>query len=108
MTNALRYARAAPALAMSYLSIVLTIIYGRYIFDEVLDSLHASSCIAFCMRTDDTVLAVLVQSNHRFLSACRQLNLLLYIKLFLISLVVCDGADTCWVSLLRSSPRRCR
>ena len=35
MTNALRYARAAPALAMSYLSIVLTIVYGRYIFDEV-------------------------------------------------------------------------
>ena len=35
MTNALRYARAAPALAMSYISIVLTIIYGFYIFDEV-------------------------------------------------------------------------
>ena len=35
MTNALRYARAAPALAMSYISIVLTIIYGYYIFDEV-------------------------------------------------------------------------
>ena len=35
MTNALRYARAAPALAMSYISIVLTTIYGYYVFDEV-------------------------------------------------------------------------
>jgi hypothetical protein len=34
MTNALRYARAAPALAMSYISIVLTIVYGRFIFEE--------------------------------------------------------------------------
>ena len=40
MTCALRYARAAPALAMSYISIVLTIIYGYYIFTEVRD-LHS-------------------------------------------------------------------
>ena len=41
MTNALRYARAAPALAMSYISVVLTIIYGYYIFDEVTPSLFS-------------------------------------------------------------------
>ena len=35
MTCALRYARAAPALAMSYISVVLTIIYGYFIFHEV-------------------------------------------------------------------------
>ena len=35
MTCALRYARAAPALAMSYISVVLTIIYGYFIFYEV-------------------------------------------------------------------------
>ncbi len=35
MTNALRHARAAPALAMSYISIVLTITYGYFLFDEV-------------------------------------------------------------------------
>ena len=35
MTNALRHARAAPALAMSYISIVLTITYGYFLFEEV-------------------------------------------------------------------------
>ena len=35
MTCALRYARAAPALAMSYISVVLTILYGYFIFSEV-------------------------------------------------------------------------
>ena len=35
MTCALRYARAAPALAMSYISVVLTILYGYFIFYEV-------------------------------------------------------------------------
>ena len=40
MTCALRYARAAPALAMSYISVVLTIIYGYFIFHEV--SVHPS------------------------------------------------------------------
>ena len=34
MTNALRFARAAPALAMSYLSVVLTLIYGYFFFAE--------------------------------------------------------------------------
>lgn len=36
MTCALRYARAAPALAMSYISVVLTILYGYFIFSEVI------------------------------------------------------------------------
>lgn len=36
MTNALRHARAAPALAMSYISIVLTITYGYFLFEEVI------------------------------------------------------------------------
>ena len=40
MTCALRYARAAPALAMSYISVVLTILYGYYIFSEVIRPLH--------------------------------------------------------------------
>lgn len=35
MTNALRHARAAPALAMSYISVVLTITYGYFLFEEV-------------------------------------------------------------------------
>ena len=44
MTCALRYARAAPALAMSYISVVLTITYGYFIFHEVrLWSLFAST-----------------------------------------------------------------
>ncbi len=35
MTFALRYAKAAPALAMSYISIVATLLYGYFIFAEV-------------------------------------------------------------------------
>ena len=35
MTNALRFARAAPALAMSYVSVIITLIYGYFIFNEV-------------------------------------------------------------------------
>eukprot|EP00884_Botryococcus_braunii_P009322 jgi/Botrbrau1/18391/Bobra.152_1s0003.1 len=35
MTFALRYAKAAPALAMSYISIVATLLYGYFIFSEV-------------------------------------------------------------------------
>ncbi|KAK9812242.1 hypothetical protein WJX73_006670 [Symbiochloris irregularis] len=35
MTNALRFARAAPALAMSYLSVVITLIYGYFVFNEI-------------------------------------------------------------------------
>ncbi|KAK9826110.1 hypothetical protein WJX81_004310 [Elliptochloris bilobata] len=35
MTISLRHVKAAPALAMSYLSIVLTVAYGFFIFDEV-------------------------------------------------------------------------
>ena len=35
MTNALRFARAAPALAMSYISVVITLVYGYLFFDEV-------------------------------------------------------------------------
>ena len=51
MTCALRYARAAPALAMSYISVVLTIIYGYFIFNEVrvhpcLLPLHAAAVIS--------------------------------------------------------------
>ena len=34
MTNSLRHVKAAPALAMSYLSIVLTVAYGYFIFHE--------------------------------------------------------------------------
>lgn len=41
MTCALRYARAAPALAMSYISVVLTITYGYFIFSEVIRPPHA-------------------------------------------------------------------
>ena len=39
MTNALRFARAAPALAMSYVSVVITVVYGYFFFHEV--SIHA-------------------------------------------------------------------
>ncbi len=35
MTNSLRHVKAAPALAMSYLSIVLTMAYGFFVFHEV-------------------------------------------------------------------------
>lgn len=35
MTNALRFARAAPALAMSYLSVIITGVYGYFFFHEV-------------------------------------------------------------------------
>ena len=35
MTNALRFARAAPALAMSYVSVIITLVYGYFIFNEV-------------------------------------------------------------------------
>ena len=43
MTCALRYARAAPALAMSYISVVLTILYGYFIFSEVTLPSHLCS-----------------------------------------------------------------
>ena len=35
MTFALKYVKAAPALAMSYLSVVWSILYGYYIFGDV-------------------------------------------------------------------------
>lgn len=35
MTFALKYVKAAPALAMSYLSVVWSILYGYYIFRDV-------------------------------------------------------------------------
>ena len=35
MTNALRFARAAPALAMSYVSVIITVVYGYFFFHEV-------------------------------------------------------------------------
>ena len=43
MTNALRFARAAPALAMSYVSVIITLIYGYFIFNEVALAPHVSS-----------------------------------------------------------------
>ncbi|BDA45883.1 probable pseudopaline exporter CntI [Coccomyxa sp. Obi] len=51
MTNALRHARAAPALAMSYISIVLTITYGYFLFNEVPTVLSVTGAVLICVST---------------------------------------------------------
>ena len=68
MTCALRYARAAPALAMSYISVVLTIIYGYFIFHEVgvhpyLPPLHAA--VIFSMQPNYRIHHHLCWTLHR-------------------------------------------
>ncbi|KAK9904222.1 hypothetical protein WJX75_007139 [Coccomyxa subellipsoidea] len=51
MTNALRHARAAPALAMSYISIVLTITYGYFLFEEIPTVLSITGAVLICVST---------------------------------------------------------
>lgn len=51
MTNALRHARAAPALAMSYISIVLTITYGYFLFEEIPTVLSITGAVLICIST---------------------------------------------------------
>ena len=52
MTFALKYVKAAPALAMSYLSVVWSILYGYYIFGDVRPAhtrfYHLSLLVHFC------------------------------------------------------------